>query len=189
MAIGDSAINICSRALVGIGAEGISGFEEGTTEAKVAANKYETAKKDLLAIYPWTFAQNEAYLARTASDELAVFKYLYAKPLDCLRLITTKNQYGSILEYTFRNGQINTDCEAPIGVYIADVREEDMPTYFVSLLIDRLSRDFIIPLTAKHDEYSIYDKIYQNSLMLAKNADAQSKTTSRLDTSLLMRIR
>ena len=51
MAFGDNEINICSRALAAIGANAINSFEEGTTEAEVAAAKYETAKKDLLAMY------------------------------------------------------------------------------------------------------------------------------------------
>lgn len=175
MAFGDNEINICSRALAAIGANAISSFEEGTAEAEVAANKYETAKKDLLSIYNWTFALSEAYMAKLKADEQAVYKYLYELPEDCLRVMTVYDTH-----YTFRFGKINTDNEKPMLMYIANVSEEAMPAYFVTALIDRLARDFLIPITAKNSDYSLFDNIYQRTLANAKNIDAQSKTPSRI---------
>lgn len=180
MASGDNDINICSRALMSIGANGITSFEEGTTEAQAAANKYETAKKDLLSIYRWTFNQNETYAARLNSDEMAVYKYLYELPEDCLRVMTVKED-GVPQIYTWRSGKINTDAEKPVITYCANVHETIMPAYFITALIDRLARDLIIPVTGKHDEYRTYDSIYQNTLATAKNIDAQSKTVSKLN--------
>ena len=37
----DTAIDICNRGLIFIGAEPITSFDDGTTEARVAANVYE----------------------------------------------------------------------------------------------------------------------------------------------------
>lgn len=175
MAFGDNDINICSRALAAIGASAITSFEDGTTEAEIAANKYQTAKKDLLSIYPWTFASQETYMARVKSDALAVKKYLYSLPEDCLRVMGVSDGF-----YTFRNGNVNTDADQPILTYIADVGEAQMPAYFVTALIDRLARDFLVPLTGKNDDYRIFDSIYQQTLAIAKNVDAQSKTPSRI---------
>ena len=175
MAFGDTDLNICARALAAIGANAINSFEEGTTEAEIAAAKYKTAKKDLLAIYNWTFALSETYLARLKSDEEAIYKYLYELPEDCLRVLTI---YDST--YTFRFGKLNTDNEKPKLKYIADVSEETMPAYFVTALIDRLARDFLIPITAKNSDYSLFDNIYQTTLANAKSIDAQSKTPSRI---------
>ena len=187
MAISDKNINICSRALVGIGADGISSFEEGTVEAKVASELYETAKQDLLAIYPWSFATCETYLARVNVDELALYKYLYEKPKDWLRTITATESKNNIISYTYRAGKINTNAEKPVLTYIADVEENDMPAYFITALIARLQRDFIIPITGQHDEYKTFDNIYQMALIAAKTTDAQSKQAEVLDTSYLIR--
>ena len=188
MAVGDTVLNICSRALMAIGADEITSFEDGTVEAKVAKAKYEIAKKDLLCIYPWTFNQTETYLARLADEQLAIYKYIYELPSDCLRIITLRGAYNNIA-YTFRSAKINTDDEKPILVYQTDCSEQKMPPYFVSLLIDRLARDFLIPVTAKNDDYAIFDRIYQNNLAIAKNVDAQSKTPRVMNTDLLLRIR
>lgn len=175
MAFGDTDLNICARALAAIGANAINSFEEGTTEAEIAAAKYETAKKDLLSIYSWTFALSETYMAQLKADEEAIYKYLYELPEDCLRVLTV---YDSV--YTFRYGKLNTDNEKPRLKYIANVSEETMPAYFVTALIDRLARDFLIPITAKNSDYGLFDNIYQTTLANAKSIDAQSKTPSRI---------
>lgn len=188
MANGDTDINICSRALIAIGANEITSFEEGTVEAKVAKAKFEIAKRDLLSIYPWTFSITETFLARIASDDLAIYKYIYELPDDFLRALTLRGDYQNI-PYTLRSGKINTDDEKPILVYTADCSIQSMPAYFVSLLIDRLARDFLIPITAKNDDYPMFDRIYQQNLTIAKNADAQSKTPRVVNTDLLLRVR
>lgn len=188
MATSDNEINICARALLSIGAKSISSFEEGTNEAKVAKALYERAKLDLLSIYHWTFNRSETYLARVNSDNLARYEFCYEKPDDFLRAISVRDN-SSVVPYTFRNGKINTDCKQPVLIYSYLVSEADMPPYFVSLLIDRLARDFLIPISGKHDDYAIYDRIYQNNLTLAKNADAMSKTPEKINTSMLLGVR
>lgn len=186
--LNDNAINICSRALNAIGAESISSFDDGTDEAKIANAKYETAKKDLLAVYPWTFNTAEVYLGRLNSDSLAKYTYLYELPTDWLRTLAIK-QGATMVPFCYRQGKINTDYETASIEYLYDIDETDMPAYFVSLLIDRLARDFLIPVTGKNDDYAIFDRIYQNNLATAKNVDAQSKSPSVIDTSLLLRVR
>ena len=188
MAAGDTILSICSRALLAIGADEISSFEDGTIEAKVAKAKYDTAKKDLLALYFWTFSLSESYLARSADEELTIYKYLYALPEDCLRAVTVREDSYNI-DYTFRKGMINTDADKPILLYVADCKEEFLPSYFISLLIDRLARDFLIPITGKEEQYKIFDTIYQTNFATAKSADAQAKTPRKLNTNLLIGIR
>lgn len=188
MAAEDNKINICNKALIAIGADEITSFNDGTVEAKVAAAKYDVARKDLLAMYFWTFNQTESYLARLAGDNLCVYKYLYALPDGYLRAVNVREN-GRFVDYTFRDSNINTDASQPILTYMTDCSEERMPPYFVSLLIDRLARDFLIPITGKNDDYMLFDRIYQDNFARAKSADAQSKTPRKVDSSLLLRIR
>lgn len=188
MAINDTDISICSNALATIGEEGITSFDEGTAQAKVAKQKYLQCKQNLLSLYPWVFNESEVYLARTNSSPLAKYKYLYEKPADCL-VVRTIKEGRSVIDYRFNNGKINTDAEKPSIVYSANVKEADMPPYFVSLLVDMLARDFLVPITGKHDDYKIFDNIFQNSFTLAKTLDAKSKTPSIVDTSLLLGVR
>lgn len=188
MAFNDTNINICSRALSKIGAESISSFDEGTTEAKVASQLYETSKQMLLSAYPWTFNKSEVYLARINNTSLAKYKYLYEKPIDYLTARTLKEN-DCVVDYCFINSKINTDAEKPILVYSSITDENDMPPYFISLLIDYLACQFLIPVTGKNEDYKIFNNIYKENLAEAKSLDARSKTPSFIDTNLLIGLR
>ena len=52
-------VDICSRALVMIGASPISSFTDGSTEALVASNVYEDIVESSLTRHRWKFATNQ----------------------------------------------------------------------------------------------------------------------------------
>jgi hypothetical protein len=66
-----SALALCSRALLKIGAQPVASLEEGTAEAEVAANLYPGLRDALLAGFPWHFATTQATLPRLAAAPAA----------------------------------------------------------------------------------------------------------------------
>ena len=84
----NSSINICSQALLKIGASSITSFEDGTAEAEVAGNLYSYIRDALLSSYPWSFILTQTQLARLESTPLADFNYAYLLPSDFLRIIS-----------------------------------------------------------------------------------------------------
>jgi len=58
----NSGIDVCSRALILIGADPITSFDEGTTESTVAVNMYEDVARAALVNSRWRFATNQATL-------------------------------------------------------------------------------------------------------------------------------
>ena len=58
----DSPLDICSRSLILIGAEPISSFDDGTTEALVCVNLYEDVVQSALVNTRWRFATNQKVL-------------------------------------------------------------------------------------------------------------------------------
>ena len=58
----DSPVDICSRALILIGAEPITSFDDGSTEALVSVNMYEDFARAALVNTRWRFATNQAVL-------------------------------------------------------------------------------------------------------------------------------
>ena len=56
-------IDICARALVMIGAQPITSFTDGSTEALVANNVYEDITKASLTRHRWRFATTQATLS------------------------------------------------------------------------------------------------------------------------------
>ena len=59
-----SAIALCSRALLKLGARPIAGFDEGTVEAGVAANLFPSTRDALLSGHSWSFATAQLRLPR-----------------------------------------------------------------------------------------------------------------------------
>ena len=51
-----TALALCSRALLRLGAQPIASLTEGTPEAEVAANLYPGIRDALLSAHPWSFA-------------------------------------------------------------------------------------------------------------------------------------
>ena len=66
-----TAIGLCARALIKIGATPISDFTDGTAEAEVAQALYAPTRDSLLGANAWSFATAQATLARL-SDAAAL---------------------------------------------------------------------------------------------------------------------
>jgi len=56
-------IDICAQALIMIGAQPITSFEDGTTEAIACANLYENTVRDQLSRYRWRFSVGQVQLS------------------------------------------------------------------------------------------------------------------------------
>ena len=82
MAVGDSALTICSDALLLLGAAPISSFNQGTDEATVCDRLYPDVRDSTLQMYPWTFSFKKVQLARTTNTPVNEWKYEYQLPSD-----------------------------------------------------------------------------------------------------------
>ena len=68
-----TSVQLCSRALVMIGANPITALDgtDTSTEATVAIQMYETAVSDLLSRHRWRFAAKQDLLVPTTGGSLA----------------------------------------------------------------------------------------------------------------------
>ena len=83
-----SAIALCSRALLKLGARPIASFDEGTAEAEVAANLYPSLRDALLSAHAWSFATAQLRLPRLEAPPVADFDSAFQLPADFLRAIS-----------------------------------------------------------------------------------------------------
>ncbi|MDF2780399.1 MAG: uncharacterized protein K0S96_203, partial [Geminicoccaceae bacterium] len=83
-----NSIELCSSALIKLGADSISSFEDGTAEARVAARLYPLARDAMLCAHPWSFATKKAELARLAGPPATDFAYAYQLPNDLLQALS-----------------------------------------------------------------------------------------------------
>ncbi|MFO1112560.1 MAG: hypothetical protein U1E35_01330, partial [Rhodospirillales bacterium] len=83
-----SQIDLCSRALLKVGARTITSFEEGTAEAEVAASLYPTVRDATLSAHPWNFATAQMNLSKLATPPIADFANAFQIPADCIRVLS-----------------------------------------------------------------------------------------------------
>lgn len=177
-----SSIALCSRALLKIGGETITSFDEGTAEAEITANLYPFIRDGILSAHPWNFATGQAVLARLTAEPVADYSYAYQLPSDLLRVISAGSDgRGRGIGYRIAEGRLHTDSDEAVLTYIFRPAEEDFPHFFDLALISRLASEFCIPLTGSTSRAEVLGRIADTELRRAKLIDAQQETPNRIE--------
>lgn len=176
-----SAIALCSRALLMIGAASLSSFDDGTAEAEVAANLFPSLRDALLSSHPWNFATRTAWLARLAEAPAADFEAAFALPDDCLRALSAGLGPASRgLVYRVAGRALHCDGDVVVLRYLARVGEESFPAFFDQALIARLAAEFCLPLTESTSRAEFLIRLADEEARRARLIDAQEHTAEAL---------
>lgn len=175
-------IQLCSRALMKIGAASISSFTSGSTESDVAAALYSVTRDALLSAYPWNFAVKKATLTQSSTPPVSDFQYAYVLPTDYLRAISAGNNNKSRgSHYHIVGGQLHTNEPVVVLSYIYRVAESDFPPFFASVLIAQLAAEFCIPITENTSRADALYKIASEELRKARGIDAQQDSPKKIE--------
>ncbi len=186
----NSSIDICSQALIKIGASGISSFEDGTAEAEVAESLYPYIRDALLSSYPWSFALSQTKLARLETAPVADYQYAYLLPADFLRIISAgSGNRGKGVEYRIVKDCLYSNLSQINLTYLRRPDEDNFPAYFCEALINKLAYEFCIPLTESTTRAEFLSKIAEDSISRARTVDAQQSTPSRFEDFSLVEVR
>lgn len=142
-----SDISLCSKALIKLGANTISSFNENTAEAQVARQLYSSVRDGLISAYPWRFATAQVRLPRLADNPTADFAYAYQLPNDFLRVLSAGVDRGQGLNYRLCQRTLQTNAPSVVLTYLFLPKEENFPAFFDELLIAKLAAEFCLPLT------------------------------------------
>jgi len=145
MAVGDSDVGICNKALLLLGAETITSFSDGSAAGAACSTLYNDVKLTTLGMYAWSFTIKKAQLSKETATPESEWKYQYTLPSDMLtgvpRAIRTSSSAGAGLFKIWEIGQsaagttvLFTNAESIFIDYQKQVAEGSMPTYFVTLL-------------------------------------------------------
>ena len=185
-----SNVELCSIALVKLGAEGISSFNDGTAEADVAGTLYDVIRDSLLGVHPWSFATAHAELVQLPNAPLTDFEYAFELPSDFIKALSAGDECrsrGAVYQVVGR--EVHTNYEELTFAYIKRADEADFPTYFVSALINRLAAEFCLPLTENASRSELLFKVADTELKLAKLIDSQQDTPPRVEDFTLIEAR
>jgi hypothetical protein len=185
-----SSIELCSSALMKIGANGIGSFEDGTAEARIARSLYPLIRDALLSAHPWSFATATARLARLADEPVADFGHAYALPNGFLKALGAgPDGRGRGLIYQIAGGRLLTDAEDVTLTYLFRPGEGAFPPFFSAALVTRLAAEFCIPLTENSSRAERFHHLAENELKLARLIDSQQDTPPRVEDFTLIRAR
>lgn len=185
-----TAIALCSRALLKIGATTIASFEDGTAESEVAANLYGFTRDALLSSHPWNFATGQATLPQLVAAPVADFQYAYQLPADFLRAMSAGvDESGSGLTYRIVENRLHCDSDTVVLTYIFRPSEISFPPFFDQVLIARLAAEFCIPLTESTSRAQFLYDLAEGEFKRAKAMDSQQHTPSAIRSFPLLQVR
>ena len=164
MAAGDSALSICSDALLMLGAKAISSFNEGTNAANVCDRLYPDIKNQALLNYPWSFVYKKIQLSQLITTPTTEYRYEYQLPGDRIgppRQIFVTNAIGArpIKSYRIFQDKLLTNETSIYADYPYAVQEYEMPVYFVQLLKYMMAWHLSLPITDQIDKTQYWQAI------------------------------
>ena len=187
-------IDICARALVMIGAQPITSFTDGSTEALVANNVYEDITKAALTRHRWRFSTTQKQIALLSNAPVGRYDYGYQIPTDpeVLQINTvTVNDYvipySRYKDYIYVNGYGSNSTL--IMDYIYRVDEAYFPPHFVLALEYELAAVFAGSVARDSAMIKQFKELAERQFLVAKNIDSAETTTKVLDTNRFINLR
>lgn len=180
----DSAIDICNRGLIFIGAEPITSFDDGTTEASVAANVYEDVVQSSLCNARWRFATNQQTLNRLTDAPTARYDLAYQQPNDTL-IIHAITVNDNPIEYQIYGDMIYADTtttDTVVADYTFRQTEEFFPSYFVMAVAYGLAQVFATSIARDGSLTQTMASLADRAMRKARSVDSQQQTTRKLVT-------
>jgi len=180
----NSAIDICSRALILVGAEPITSFDDDTTEALIAGNMYEDIARTNLTATRWRFATNQAVLNRLSEAPTGRFESAYQLPDYLFLHAVTVRDFQ--IEYNVYGDKVFCDAD-PADVLIADftyrANEVDWPSYFSVCVEYAMAVVFATALIRDTSLSNLMSTQYEFLMAKARSTDSQQQTTRKVVTS------
>ncbi len=177
-----TALALCSRALLKLGASPIASFEEGTAEAEVAANLYPSARDALLSAHAWSFATAQARLPRLEAPPLADFAFAFQLPPDFLRALSAgTGPRGRGLAYRIAERRLHASAAEVVLSYVFRPAESEFPPFFDAALIARLAAEFCVAITESTARAALLHRLAEAEFRRARLTDAQQDTAQAIE--------
>jgi hypothetical protein len=174
-------IGICNLALGWLGADLITGFSDGTVEARLAEANYEAARDAVLEDRYWSFARGRWVLPALAGVDLDDWSAAFQLPSEVLRVYRVDDgSFTYLTKWEKRGRLLYADKDGPVTVF-GTKREADTSLYspnFCHAVAARLAMDLAMPLTGGKTTYETMAVLYESKL---KNATGTDGTQGRVE--------
>lgn len=187
-------IDICSTALVMIGANTITSFSDNSTEANVCNTVYEDILKSSLTRHRWRFATEQQQLSLLTATPTGRYAFAYQLPTnpELLQLITlTVNDL--VIPYERYGDKVYLDnygsSDSVICDYIFKQDESEFPPHFILGLEYQLASLFAGSIARDASMIRQFSEMAERQYLIAKNIDSAEKTNKVLDHSRFINLR
>ena len=180
-----TSIEICSRALILLGASPIASFNDPGAGAQVSNILYESTLRSLISSHRWNFTKKKASLSRLVAAPLNTYTYQYQLPSDYLTMIKTADD--SI--YEIQGDKVLSNQDSLQIDYIHRPDETNFPPIFIETLEFYLASKFAVPVTDSKTNAELYLGFYNTQIKKAKAVDSQSVPTYQLNQTDYLAIR
>tara|TARA_R110000764_G_scaffold24888_1_gene59935 strand:- start:208 stop:795 length:588 start_codon:yes stop_codon:yes gene_type:complete len=180
----DTKVDICARAIIRIGAQPISSFDDGSTEALVASLLYENTLKAILSRHRWRFATDQRQL--DLLTDAPTGRYSFAYQLPDLLVLNTITVSDIPIEYARYGDKVFCDTYGSTSKLIADYTfrqdESQFPSYFTKVLELELASVFAGSIARDSAMIQQFNAQFEQEIRIAKNIDSQEETNKVLNT-------
>lgn len=175
-------LNICISALLLIGADEITSFDDSSREARICSQIYEVTKQNLLQSHNWTFSLaytelSRTTLATTSSEYEHGWIYEYTLPPDYLRMIRKDNLAN---DYKIVGDKLYSNDNEVHVLYQYDVSESEFPSYFTRALEMEMAKLLASALLQDDTAIDIFSKLALRELIRAKGVDSQNSPSAEI---------
>lgn len=164
-------VSICNEALNMIGAKSIISFDENTENARRCASIYDSTRRALLRMHPWSFARKRMQLAPISTHPSFGYAHAFPLPNDFIRIIDTGN-----VNYEVEGLHILADSNLVNLVYVSDNKnEQTWDSLFSECMALYLVNKLAKPITGSNAEGDSAWQKLQNMLKQARAINGQER--------------
>lgn len=164
-------VSICNEALSLIGAKSILSFDENTENARRCASIYDSTRRSLLRMHPWSFAKKRIQLAPVTTHPTFGYQHSFPLPHDFLRVIS-----AGVEEYEIEGRHILTNTNLINLQYVADEENEELwDSLFSECMVLYLVHKLAKPITGSQAESDSAWQKLQNMLKQARAINGQER--------------
>lgn len=165
-----SQIALCASALLMIGADEITSFDEDTREAKLCTNLYPTTRNALLQQHPWRFSLGQGTLARLVAKPLYGYRYAYQLPSGFLRVIEAERGNFALFE-----DKLYSD-EPSLNITYQFVPDEGrFPAYFTRVLELKMAEILSVAVSEELAKSNVFAEKARQEMIRARAIDSQQQ--------------
>lgn len=164
-------VSICNEALSLIGAKSILSFDDNNENARRCASIYDTTRRALLRMHPWSFAKKRTQLAPVSTHPTFGYHNSFPLPHDFVRVIS-----AGVENYEIEGRHILANTDLINLQYVSDQDNEELwDSLFAECMVLYLVHKLAKPITGSQSESDSAWQKLQNMLKQARSINGQER--------------